>query len=712
LASATDPALSRRDFLRLGALAGAGLVIGFRLPRAGEARGAAAKPLAPNVWLRIAPDGTVTVLVARSEMGQGVRTALPMLVAEELEADWTRVRFEQATPEPRYGSMSTGGSRSIRSLHGPLRKAGAQAREMLVSAAALTWGVDRADCRAERGEVVHGATGRRLAYGALVERAATLEVPADPPLKDPGDWKILGTRVARLDAREKVDGSAGFGLDVRVPAMRHAAVVRCPVFDGKATGFDPAPARAVRGVTDVLQISSGVAVVADSTWAAFQGAAALTVRWDEGPLAGLDSAAIRRRFAELAAQPGAVARKEGEGAAALAHAARTLEAVYETPYLAHATMEPMNCTAHVRADACDIWVATQTATGVQQRAAQVTGLKPEVIRVHTQYLGGGFGRRSEQDFVVEALELSRAVGAPVQVVWSREDDLRHDFYRPATYHLLRAGLDEAGKPRVWTHRLVGPAILRRIAAGAIRNGIDPTSVEGAAGLPYAIPNLEVDFVEHDAGIPTGFWRSVGNSQNAYAVECFVDEVAAAAGRDPFDLRRELLAGKPRHLGVLLLAAEKAGWGKPLAAGRARGIALWESFGSFVAQVAEVSVAADGAVRVLRVVCAVDCGLCMNPAIVEAQMESGIVYGLSAALKGEITIEKGRVVQGNFHDYELLRLSECPAIEVHIVPSREPPGGIGEPGTPPITPAVVNAVFAATGRRVRTLPIRAEELKRG
>lgn len=700
---------TRRSFLATGAVATTGLVIGFTWPM--DRHAAASSTFEPNAWLRVDPGGRVTVTVARSEMGQGVQTSLPMLVAEELGVDWKDVRFEQAIPKPAYGDMSTGGSRSIVTSWDPLRKAGAQAREMLIAAAAATWGVDRASCRAEGGAVLHPPSGRRLAYGELVEAAASLPEPEDPPLTDPKDWKIIGTRVPRLDTAAKVDGSAVFGLDVRVPGMLTAVVARSPVFGGRVASFDPAPARAVPGVKHVEQIASGIAVVADNLWAAWKGRDALKITWNEGALAELESAAIRAQWADLAAKPGAIGELRGDGAKGLAGAARSIEAIYEVPYLAHATMEPMNATAHVTAGRCEVWVPTQSATGAQERAAALTGLDPERVIVHTTYLGGGFGRRAEQDFLAEAIEISKAVGAPVQVVWSREDDMRHDFYRPATYNVLRAGFDAGGHLLAWTHHIVGPAILGRVAPAAIRDGIDGTSLEGAWHLPYAIENLEVAYTLHDPGIPVGWWRSVGSSQNAFVTECFLDEVAAAAGRDPLDLRRELLAAAPRHRAVLDLAAEKAGWGVSPGSGRGKGLAVHESFGSIVAVCAEVAVA-QGAVRVERVVCAVDCGTVVNPDTVEAQMESGILFGLSAALKQEITIEKGRVVQSNFDDYPMLALDEAPAIAVHLAPSGAELGGIGEPGVPPAAPALVNAVFAATGKRVRRLPIRAADLGRG
>jgi isoquinoline 1-oxidoreductase beta subunit len=697
--------LSRREFLRAGALTGAGLVIAVHLPA--PLRAAAAKPeagrLEPNAYLRVAPDGTVTVLIARTEMGQGSSTALAMLVAEELGAEWGRVRIEQAIPAKVYGDMSTGGSRAIRSLWKPMRLAGAQAREVLIAAAAAQWKVAAAACRAEAGAVVHAASGRRLAFGALVAAAAKLPLPAAPTLREQPPFRVIGTSPARLDGPAKVVGAAVFGADVRVPGMLYAAVAQSPVFGGKATGFDPAAALAVPGVVRVERVGDDVAVLARGTWAALRGRRALRVTWDEGALATLDSAGIRARFAELAQGPGEVVRREGRGAAALDGAARTLEAVYEVPYLAHAPMEPMNCTAQVRDGRCEVWVPTQSGSGAWAAAAEAAGLPPESVTVHMTQAGGGFGRRHQHDYVVQAVRLSKTVGATVQVVWTRDDDLRHDFYRPATYNVLRAGLDADGNPVAWTHRIVAPGIATYL--GYVEKGQrDWSSTDGAENLPYAIPNLEVDLHTSDPGVPLGWWRSVASSQNAYVTECFLDEVAAAAGRDPYELRRALLAKQPRHLAVLDAAARAAGWGTPPPAGLSRGIAVHACFGSFVAQVAEVEVGDGGAVRVRRVVCAVDCGTVVHPDLVRQQMEGGILYGLSAALREQVTIERGRVVQANFDEYPVLAIDRSPVIEVHLVPSGDAVGGIGEPGLPPIAPAVANAVAKATGRPVRRLPI--------
>jgi isoquinoline 1-oxidoreductase beta subunit len=700
--------VTRREFLQVASAAGASLVIGFTLPGCAPAGAPAGPPLEPNAWLRIGTDESILVIVDRSEMGQGVATALPMLLAEELEADWSKIRIEFAPADPVYnnrlfGMQGTGGSSSVRAAWMPLRQAGAAAREVLIDAAAQTWGVDRSECHAENGTVVH-SDGRRLTYGHLVATAATLPVPTDPPLKEPADWKVIGTRVPRLDTAVKVDGSAQFGMDVTLPGMLVAVVARCPVFGGKVASFDAAAAQAVPGVRQVVQITSGIAVVADGYWPAKTGRDALTVTWDEGANAGVSSARIARLFTQQAGRTGAQARHEGNPDRALSGAARRVEAIYETPFLAHATMEPMNCTAHVRPDGVDIWAPTQFQTGAHQVGAAIGGVAPEQVKVHTTYLGGGFGRRFELDFIIEALETSRAVGAPVKVVWSREDDTRHEFYRPASYHRLRAGLDAGNRPAAWTHRVVAPSIMVRVFPDTVQNGLDGEAVEGAVEMPYAVPNVHVDYVMTDTGIPVGFWRSVNHSFTAFAVESFIDELAHAAQQDPYEYRRGLLANAPRYLRVLELAATRAGWGSALPDGVFRGIAVHKSFESYVAQVAEVSVDLDGTVRVHRVVCAVDCGPVVNPDTVEAQMQSGIVYGLTAALHGEIAIDAGRVVQSNFHDYPMLRMAAMPRVEVHIVPSTDSQGGVGEPGTPPIAPAVCNAIFAATGKRIRKLPI--------
>ncbi len=703
--------VSRREFLQSSTVASAGLLIGFSLQScAPQAKLPLGPPVPLNAWLHIAPDDSITVLVDRSEMGQGVATALPMLLAEELEADWSKIAIEFAPADkvyfnPDFGPMGqgTGGSSSVRVGFLPLRQVGAQAREVLISAAASTWQVDRSECRAEAGAVSHTPSKRRLRYGQLVATAATLPLPKDVPLKDAAAWKIIGTRAKRLDTGPKVDGSAVFGIDVKVPGMLIAVVARPAVFGGKVASFDATKAKAVPGVRDVVQISSGIAVVADGYWPAHQGRAALEVQWVDGPTAQVSTDSIWQLYAKRAARPGVMARHEGHTDPAPA-GSTMLEATYQLPLLAHATMEPMNCTAHVRPDGVDIWAPTQLQTGCQVTGAAIGGVPEEKVMVHTTYMGGGFGRRIEMDFVTEALETSKAMQVPVKVIWSREDDIQHDFYRAASHHQLRAGLDAKGQPVLWTHRVASTSAMLRFMPETVTNGLDLEIVEGAMAMPYGIPNVHVDCVLADPGIPVGFLRSVNNSYNGFAVETFIDELAHLAGKDPYEYRRDLLGAAPRYLAVLNLAADKAGWGTPLAEGRFRGIAVFKSFQSYVAEVAEVSVASDGTVKVHRVVCAVDCGQVVNPAIVESQVQGSIVMGLTAALWGEITIAKGRVVEGNFDKYRMMRLSDMPVVEVHLMPSAEKPTGIGEPATPPIAPAVCNAIFAATGKRIRKLPI--------
>lgn len=708
--------IPRRRFLQTTAVATTGLLIGFRLPLRAEAAETPGE-FKPNAFLRIAPSGRVTVIVGRSEMGQGVYTALPMIVAEELDADWSHVGVESAPAAPEYNHtvfhmQITGGSTSVWSSYEQLRKAGAAARTMLVAAAAQSWNVDPAACRTEKSFVIHDATNRRLSYGELTQAAAKLSPPAEVALKDPKNFSLIGKPTRRLDAPEKVNGKAIFGLDVRVPGMLTAVIARPPVFGAKVRSVNADRTMAIPGVKAVHQVDTGVAVVADSFWPAKRGRDALEIKWDEGSKAGFSTTKLREEYIELARKAGAVARNEGDAASALATAAKKIEAVYAVPYLAHAAMEPLNCVADVRADGCDIWTGAQVQSLNQAMAAQLTGLPPEKVRLHTTLLGGGFGLVPDSDFVRDAVEVSLAVKAPVKVIWTREDDMRGGWYRPLWVDRFRAGLDANGNIVAWAHTIVGQSIATGTvfeSSLTVKDGIEISSVEGAADLPYAIPNVLVDLHSPKAGIPVWWWRSVGNSHTGFVVESFVDEVANAAGKDPVEFRRRLLAKHPRHRGVLELAAEKAGWGKPLPAGRSRGIAVHESFGSFVAQVAEVSVAPGGALRVHRVVCAIDCGQVVNPDTIRAQMEGGINFGLTAVLYGEITIENGRVQQRNFHDYRMLRMHEAPEIEVHIVPSREKHGGVGEPGVPPIAAAVGNAIFAATGKRIRRLPIRAEDL---
>ncbi len=675
----------------------------------------------PNAFIRIGTDSKVTIIVNKSEMGQGVYTSLPMLIAEELECDWKSVRVEAASVDPAYnhtewGSMQgTGGSSSVRSTWNQFRKAGAAARVMLLEAAAKTWKVHAASCRAEKGFVIHGATGRKLAYGKLVGKAAGIKAPQDVPLKEPKDFSLIGKATRRLDTPEKVNGKGIFGIDAKVPGMLTAVVVRSPVFGGKVKSLNADKARTVPGVRNVVQVNSGVAVVAEHFWQAKRGRDVLEVTWDEGDNTKLSSPEMREEYAKLAKGPGSVAKKKGEPEQAMANAAKQITAEYEVPYLAHATMEPLNCLVDLRDESCEIWTGTQMQTSDRNAAAKIAGLKPEQVKLYTTLLGGGFGRRANpySDFVAEAVHVAKAIRKPVKVIWTREDDMKGGYYRPMWYDRIAAGLDTIGNPVAWQHAIVGQSIISGtpFEKAMLKDGVDVTSVEGAQDIPYDIPNILVSLHSPKLGIPVLWWRSVGHSHTAFVVESFLDEVAHAGGKDPYEFRRALLKEHPRHRNVLELAAQKAGWGTPLPEGRARGIAVHESFGSFVAQVAEVSVGPTGGVRVHRVVCVIDCGRFVNPDTIEAQMESGIVFGLTAALYGEITFKDGRVVQGNFDDYPMLRMNEMPRVEVYVMPSQEQPQGVGEPGVPPIAPAVCNAIFAATGKRVRRLPIRTEELKR-
>ena len=712
--SAITTAVDRRNFLKTSLAGATGLIVGFYLPGRREVLAADATPAVLNAFVHVSPENVVTILISKSEMGQGVITSLSMLAAEELECDWKRIRFEFAPAatvyfDPAFHMQGTGGSQTIHSGWVPMRQAGAAAREMLIAAAAQKWGVDASECHAEMGEVVHASSKRRLSYGSVAEAAAKIPPPTDVKLKDPSQFKVIGKPTKRLDTADKVNGKAGFGIDARRPGMLHAAVLRCPVFGGKVASFDATKAKTMPGVKDVIQISTGIAVVADNTWNAMQARNAVEVKWDEGPTAAMSTDSIWKMYAAAAETPGVVAKKVGDADSAMPGAAQKVEAVYQAPFAAHCTMEPMNCTADVREDRVDIWAPTQFQTPAQGIAAHIAGVKPEQSFVHTTYLGGGFGRRGWSDFVTDACETSKAMKAPVQVTWSREDDMQHDYYRPASYVKLAAGLGADGNPVAFTARVACDSINNWFFPGSVKNGMDQSSVEGLDDMPYDVPNILVDYKMTSPGIPTGFWRSVGASQNGFFEESFIDELAAAAKKDPYEYRKALLTKQPRHLGVLNLAAQKAGWGKPLPKGVFRGIAVIEAFDTYVAEVAEVSVGKDGTVKVHRVVCALDCGQVINPHIVEQQAMGAIVYGLTQTLKDEITIDKGRVVQANFDSYDMLRMNEMPKIEVYIVPSTEVPRGMGEPAVPPVAPAVCNAIFAATGKRIRKIPVRPEDL---
>ena len=720
MSAATE--MKRREFLKAGAALGGGLLISLYVPEfvpASRAADYAAKPVALNAFVRISADESVTVISNHSEMGQGIYTSLPMLLNEELEADWAQIRVQSSPVDAVYnhtvfGMMMTGGSTTTNSEYDRFRKMGAMARMMLIAAAAQAWSVDPQTCHAEKGYVIHAASGRRASYGSLADAASRIEPPKDIPLKDPKDFTLVGKPMHRLDTPSKTNGTAQFGLDVYIPGMLTAVVARAPVFGGKVVSFNADKAKAVPGVVNVVQVPSGIAVVAKGFWPAKLGREQLEITWDDGPGVAVSTVAMREQFSTLSKAPGAVAKKVGDPAAALAGAAKTITAEYEVPYLAHCMMEPLNTVVDLHEDRCEIWTGTQFQTGDRAAAAKVAGLKPEQVTLHTTLLGGGFGRRANpaSDFVTEATEVAKAAKVPVKVVWTREDDIRGGYYRPMWYDHFSAGLDAGGNPVAWTHTIVGQSIMDGtfFAKFTIKDGVDETSVEGASDLLYGIPNLQVDLHSPKNEVPVQWWRSVGHSHTGFSVEAFLDEVAHAGGKDPYQLRRTLLAAQPRMLAVLDLAAQKANWGTPLPAGRARGIATHFSFDSYVAQVAEVSVDKDGTVHVHRVVAAVDCGRTVNPDTVKGQLEGGIIFGLTATLKTEITLDKGRVQQRNFHDYPMLRMFESPAIEVYIVPSTEHPTGVGEPGVPPVAPVVANAIFAATGKRVRRLPIKPEDLR--
>jgi isoquinoline 1-oxidoreductase subunit beta len=715
--------VSRRDFLKTGATLGGGLILGFSLPNRhafGQVSGHTGGSAMLNSFVRIGPDETVTIVVNHSEMGQGVYTSLPMLVAEELECDWSKIVVEAAPVDPAYnhtqwGIQGTGGSTSISSEWERLRKVGATAREMLIAAAADTWKVEKTSCRADNGKVIH-SSGKSLTYGQLADKASKMPTPKVVQLKDPSTFKIIGKPVKRLDTAEKTNGRGMFGIDVTIPGMLIAVVARPPVFGGKVVSFKAEKAKAVPGVKDVVQVPSGVAVVASGFWPAKVGRDALEIVWDDGANATLSTQSMREQYANTSKTPGTVGRKEGNPQQALQNAANVLRAEYEVPYLAHATMEPLNCVVDLRADSCEIWTGTQFQTADRNAAAQIAGLKPKRVKIHTTLLGGGFGRRAnpQSDFVVQAVHVAKASKNPVKVIWTREDDMKGGWYRPMWYDRISGGIDSDGNLVGWHHTIVGQSIIAGTpfeGAMVSADGVDETSVEGAREIPYDIPNILVDLHTTKIGVPVQWWRSVGHSHTAFVVESFMDELAHAAGKDPYEFRRKLLAKQPRHRAVLELAAEKAGWGGSVPEGRGRGIALHKSFGSFVAYVAEVSVSSGGEVRVHKVVCAVDCGRVVNPNTIEAQMEGAIVFGLTAALYGAVTLKDGRVQQSNFNDYQMLALNEMPKVEVHIVPSQEAPTGVGEPGVPPIAPAVGNAVFAVTGKRIRRLPINSEELRK-
>lgn len=713
--------ISRRTFIKASALVVGGLVIAFTIPQAKRFLMPGATPDAakengklptPNAFLRVGTDNTITVMLAHSEMGQSIWTTLPMLVAEELDADWSKIKVEHAATAPEYahtayGMQITGGSSTTWSEFDRYRQAGALTRALLISAAAQQLNVPIESLKTENGFVLSG--DQKISYGDLAEAAAKIETPKAVTLKDPKDWKVIGKATKRLDGPEKINGTAIFGQDIHFEGLMTAMVARAPVFGGSVKTFDASAAKQIKGVHQVVQVPTGVAVIADNYWAAKKGRDALKVDWDLGLNASLDSKALLAEFRKMALTPGLAAAKAGDSKVAMSQVENIIEAEYALPYLAHSPMEPLNCSIKIEKDRCEIWTGTQMQTTDQQAAAKILGLSPEQVKIHTLFLGGGFGRRANPaaDFVSEAVHVAKAAGVPVKTVWSREDDVKGGYYRPMYLHKAKIGLDANGLPTAWEHTAVGQSII----AGTpfepfmIKDGIDATSIEGAADSPYLnnVPHYHVSSHTVKNGIPVLWWRSVGHSHTAFVMESLIDELAHTTKQDPLEYRRALLKNHPRHLAALNLAAEKADWKKPLPKGVFRGIAVHESFGSFCAQVAEVSVN-QGEVKVHRMVSAIDCGLAVNPDSLKAQMESAISFGLGAAMQSEITFKDGMVQQSNFHDYQVMRMANMPKVEVHIVPSTEKMGGVGEPGLPPVAPAVTNAIFAATGKRIRTLPI--------
>jgi isoquinoline 1-oxidoreductase subunit beta len=712
----SDTNLSRRGFLAASAAAGGGLMLSLSLPLGGS-EAANSQDFAPNAFIRIGSDGQVVLTMPYVEMGQGTYTSIPMLIAEELEVSLKQVRLEHAPPNeklytnPLLGVQATGNSNAMRGAWKPMRQAGATARTMLVDAAAKRWGVDAKSCRAQDGEVTHVSTGRRLSYGELAAEAAMVPAPAEVTLKSPSEFKLIGTPAKRLDAPAKVNGTAVYGIDVRPPGVKVTTLAQSPVFGGRVKNVDDTAAKNVKGVRQIVRLEDTVAVVADHMGAAKKGLAALKIEWDDGPHAGLATEAIAHELEQATLGSGAVAQNIGDADKAMAGAATKVEAIYQVPFLAHATMEPMNCTVHFRDGECEIWIGSQAIARVQAMAAKAAGLPLEKVIVHNHLIGGGFGRRLEADGAVRAVEIARHVDGSVKVVWTREEDIQHDMYRPYWLDRISAGLDEKGMPVSWKNRFAGSSVIARWIPPYFKNGLDPDSTEGAIGLVYDLPNFHVEYVRVEPpGVPTAFWRSVGPSHNVFVTESFIDEMAAAAKQDSVAYRRALLDKAPRAKAVLDLAAEKAGWGKATPKGSGRGVSLQFVFGSYLAQVAEVEVSKQGSVAVRRVVCAIDCGTVVNPDTVQAQLQSGIIFGVTAALYGEITLKNGRVEQSNFDTYQMLRMNEAPAIEVHVVNSSEPPGGMGETGTSAVAPAIANAIFAATGKRLRKMPVDPSLLK--
>ncbi|MBT5440463.1 MAG: xanthine dehydrogenase family protein molybdopterin-binding subunit [Candidatus Marinimicrobia bacterium] len=703
---------NRRDFLKISYSASMGLVIGIALPIKNRlmSENIIKDTFDPNVWVSIQQDNIINIITAKSEMGQHIRSSIPMIVAEELNADWSKVKVVQADTHPnKYGSQSTGGSGSIRRSYMRLRKAGATAKELLIQAASIKWDVPQNELKAEMNQIFHAKSKKSIKYGDLILIAGKLDPPSDPKLKDEKDFTIIGNSLPGLDTKSRVDGTAKFGIDIRIPNMLYATVAKCQTFGGAVKSFKAKKAKKINGVKYVFEVEGGIAVVATNTWSAIKGQSALDIEWEHGDFYSWNSEKIKKMMEDKSPKNAVIAKDSGDTKKIKNDL--SVESQYEVSFTSHATMEPMNCVAQVNKNSVELWVPTQSPQRIQSSIAEKLNLKIEKVKVNVTLMGGGFGRRLFSDFIPDAVEISKKIKKPVKLLWTREDDMRHDYYRPASIHKLKGSISDVKKIESWQHRIISPSISGQRSPERFKNGeLDRSAVNGANNLPYDIPNILVDYIMTNTKVPVGWWRSVYNSQNAFANEVFIDELAYKAGIDSLEFRMKMLNNSPRHKEVLKLAAEKANWGRSLTKGQGMGIAVHESFGSWSAQVATVSISKDRNISVDKIVASVDCGTVINPDGVKAQMEGSIVYGLTSTLKGEITIDKGAVSQSNFHDFELLQMNEMPKVEIYIVPSLEPPGGAGEPGLPPVAPAVANAIFNATGKRVRKLPIKAEDLK--
>ncbi len=700
--------MDRREFIKISSTAGSGLILGFYLPNKLQGKSLESKIFQPNAWINVQPDNYVKIMVGKSEMGQGVITSLPMIIAEEMDLDWSKVIVEKAPADrSKYGSQMTGGSNSISSSFMKLRKAGATAREMLVTAASEYWGVPENECTTNSSKVFHEKTNKKISYGELATKAGQQLIPKNPTLKNSKNFSIIGKNMSRKDTLPKINGTAEFALDIKLDGMVYATVVHSPIFGGKVISFEKNSLDGINGILDVFEIESGIAIVGDNTWTVLKAARKIKINWSEGEAKGVNTNQITEELMKASKKRGGVVRKEGNVKRALKSSENILEAIYQSPFQAHATMEPMSCTISVEETKCQIWVGTQNPNGALKTVSKLTGLKKEQIEVNVTYLGGGFGRRSSNDFVKESVEIANIVKKPIKLTWSRQEDMQNDYYRPASLHVMKGAIDQKKNLTVWKHRITAPSILFSQLVTIpfpFKEKLDLISTEGAKHIPYQIPNMQVDYQMTKTDIPLGFWRSVYSSQNAFANECFVDELAEKAGKDPINFRLELLPENSRDASVIELVADRSGW-KSFSNGPIyQGFSSHKSFGTWVAQVARVSVE-NNQIKVHEVHCAVDCGLVINPNIVKTQISSAIIYGLSATLKSKITIDDGKVVESNFDDFDVIRMDETPKIKVYLVDSDKPPKGVGEPGLPPIAPAVTNAVYAATGKRFRQLPIK-------